>query len=51
VSDFAWFKLLVRLVGLVLIGLAGPMVLWYIGRMLTSTIPSSPTRTSYSFHY
>jgi hypothetical protein len=51
VSDFAWFKLLVRLVGLLLIGLAGPMVLWYIGRMLTSTIPNSPTRTSYSFRY
>jgi hypothetical protein len=51
VSDFAWFKLLLRLIGLLLIGLGGPMVLWYVGRMLTSSIPSSPTRTSYSFRY
>lgn len=50
-SEFAWFKLLVRLVGLLLIGLSLPTVVWQIGRLLASTIPASPTRTSTSFSY
>jgi hypothetical protein len=51
VSEFAWFKLLVRLVGLLLIGLSLPSVLWQIGRILASTISASPTRTSSSMSY
>ena len=51
VSDFAWFKLMVRLVGILLIGLGGPMVIWHIGRLLAASVPDSPMRTSASLHY
>lgn len=50
-SEFAWFKLLVRLVGLLLVGLSVPMLLWYIGRFLAASIPGSPGRTSGSFDF
>jgi hypothetical protein len=50
-SDFAWFKLMVRLVGILLIGLGLPMVLWHIGRLLAASVPSSPTHTSSSLQY
>jgi len=50
-SEFAWFKLLVRLVGLLLMGLSVPMLLWYIGQFLAASIPGSPAKTSGSFDY
>lgn len=50
-SEFAWFKLLVRLVGLLLMGLSVPMLMWYIGRFLAASIPGSPARTSGSFNF
>jgi len=51
VSEFAWFKLLVRLVGVLLLGLSVPMLMWYIGVFLVQTVPSSPGATSGSLTY
>jgi hypothetical protein len=51
VTEFAWFKLLVRLVGLLLVGLSLPMTLWYVGRLLMSVVPGSPSNTSTSFRF
>ncbi len=50
-SEFAWFKLLVRLVGVLLLGISVPMLMWYLGTFLTSMLPSSPLRTSGSLEY
>jgi len=47
-SEFAWFKLLVRLVGLLLLGFSVPMLLHVIGRLLASGIPNSGMQTSMS---
>lgn len=33
-SDYGWFKLLVRAVGILLLGLSLPMALWSVGDML-----------------
>lgn len=50
-SEFAWFKLLVRLVGILLLGLSVPMLLWHVGSFAAQMIPSSPMRTSGSMEY
>lgn len=48
-SEYAWFKLLVRAVGVLLLGLGGPMIVWYVARLLLMGLPGSPGATSRSF--
>lgn len=48
-SDYAWFKLLVRAIGIILIGFSVPTLLWYLSELAMSAAPSSAGRTSRSF--
>jgi hypothetical protein len=47
-SDYAWFKLLVRAIGIALIGFSVPTLIWYVMQMAMSGLPGSPGRTTRS---
>lgn len=50
-SEYYWFKLLVRLIGLLLIGMGMPMFLYEVGTIAMMVVPGSPTYTSGSTRY
>jgi hypothetical protein len=45
-SDYAWFKLLVRAIGIILIGFSVPTLLWYLTELGLSSVPNSSGWTS-----
>lgn len=47
-SEYAWFKLLIRAVGVLMLGLGGPMIVWYAARLIVAGVPGSPGATSRS---
>jgi hypothetical protein len=50
-TDHSWFKLLVRAIGLLLIGIAVPSVLWFLAELLFMALPGSPGKTTGSMLY
>jgi hypothetical protein len=45
-SDFAWFRLLVRGIGILLLGLSVPMFLWGVGSAFTDQLRDASSSSS-----
>lgn len=47
-SDYAWFKLLVRAIGIMLLGFSIPTLAWYVFELFVSAMPTVTGRSSRS---
>lgn len=45
-SEYAWFKLLVRAIGIILMALSVPMLIWWAAQMLVSLRGLNPATSS-----